>query len=75
MRSDINDTDITAIHIQLNELRSRFDQAMREGNESNDLREIYLQMKELECYLNAREWDPEKHVPGNQRSIPGGLWV
>ena len=63
MQSDINDeisTDITAITIQLNELRSKFDQAMREGSETSDLRETYLQMKELECYLKALQWEPER---------------
>jgi hypothetical protein len=67
MQSDIN-TDITAITIQLNELRSKFDQGMREGQQFSDLKETYLQIKELECYLKALDWDPEKetishHVP------------
>lgn len=64
MQSDINDeasTDITAITIQLNELRSKFDLGMREGHEPADLKEIYLQMKELECYLKALQWEPERH--------------
>ena len=46
MQSDISSevsTDITAITIQLNELRSKFDQGMREGHEPADLKEIYLQ--------------------------------
>jgi hypothetical protein len=64
MQSDINNevsTDITAITIQLNELRSKFDQGMREGCEPSDLKETYLQMKELECYLKALQWEPERH--------------
>ena len=63
MQSDINNeasTDVTAITIQLNELRSKFDQGMREGHEPSDLKEIYLQMKELECYLKALQWEPER---------------
>lgn len=60
MESDIiNSTDVISINIQLNELRSKFDQAMREGIEGIDLRETYLQIKELECHLNALQWDPE----------------
>lgn len=68
MQSDINTdfTDVTALTIQLNELRSKFDQGMREGQELSDLKETYLQMKELECHLNALQWDPERHV--NQRN-------
>lgn len=62
MQSDINFdvSDITTITIQLNELRSRFDQGMRESREPNNLRDIYLQMKELECHVNALQWEPEK---------------
>lgn len=62
MQPDIDHTDITAINIQLNELRSKFDLAMREEHEFQDLRETYLQMKELECYLNALSWDPDKKI-------------
>jgi hypothetical protein len=71
MQSDISNevsTDITAITIQLNELRSKFDQGMREGREPSDLREIYLQMKELECYLKALQWEPEKYNNANLQS-------
>ena len=73
MQSDIVYTDSTAISIQLNELRSKFDQAMRESSDHLDLRDIYLQIKELECYLNALHWDPE-HQPmhGN---IPTPSWM
>ena len=66
MQSDINNaisTDITAINIQLNELRSKFDQGMREGQEPSDLKETYMQMKELECYLKALQWEPERQRP------------
>lgn len=63
MQSDINldRADITTITIQLNELRSRFDQGMREGHEPTDLRLTYQQMKELECHLKALQWEPETH--------------
>jgi hypothetical protein len=60
MQSDIATNDVTAINIELNELRSKFDQAMRGGSEYPDLRQIYLHMKELECHLNALQWEPEK---------------
>lgn len=65
MQSDIN-IDTTAITIQLNELRSKFDQGIREAQELSDLKEIYLQIKELECYLIALQWDPDKQSPGQQ---------
>lgn len=62
MQPDIDYTDITAINIQLNELRSKFDLAMREEHDFQDLREIYLQIKELECYLNALNWAPDNKI-------------
>ena len=66
MQSDIVSNDITAINIQLNELRSKFDHGMREGGDFPHMRETYLQMKELECYINALQWDPEKPVAVSQ---------
>lgn len=63
MQSDIKSeisNDVTAITIELNELRSKFDQGMREGHEPGNLKETYLHMKELECYLKALQWDPER---------------
>lgn len=68
MQSDITNTDLTSINIQLNELRSRFDQAMRENDETIDLRDTYLQIKQLECYVNALQWDPEHHQNMNSRA-------
>jgi hypothetical protein len=66
MQSDIDTTDLTSINIQLNELRSRFDQAMRENDESIDIRETYLHIKELECYVKALQWDPEHSAANPQ---------
>jgi hypothetical protein len=75
MQSDIVNNDITAINIQLNELRSKFDHAMREGNDLPDLRETYLQMKELECYINALQWDPEKQFVTHQQVATTHTWM
>jgi hypothetical protein len=64
MQSNVSNeasTDITAITIELNELRSKFDQGMREGQEPSDLKETYQHMKLLECHLKALQWDPERH--------------
>ena len=65
MQSDISLSDVTAINIQLNELRSKFDQAMREEHDFTELKETYLQMKQLECYINALNWSPESHLAAN----------
>jgi hypothetical protein len=74
MESDIMNNDITAINIELNELKSKFDQAMRGGSEVIDLREIYLQMKELECHINALQWDPEKQLQSHHSSPSLSWW-
>lgn len=67
MQSDIND-DVTAISIQLNELRSKFDLAMREEHDIMELRETYQQMKELECHIKALHWCPENHMSSHTSS-------
>jgi hypothetical protein len=65
MQSDINpDIDITAITIELNELRSKFDQGMRDDRDFWELKQTYLHMKELECHLKALQWGPEKTAYG-----------
>lgn len=68
MQSDIytDFSDVTSLNIKLNELRSRFDQGMREGQDLSELKETYLQMKELECHIKALQWDPERQY--NQRN-------
>jgi hypothetical protein len=74
MQTNPVSNDITAINIQLNELRSKFDHAMRDGTDYVDLRETYLQMKELECYINALQWEPEKQFMVHHHS-PTGAWL
>lgn len=49
--------DSTSIRIQLNELKSQFDHAIRDGDDFTNLKAIHLKIKELECQLNAMEWD------------------
>lgn len=51
------DSDVTAMRIHLNELRSTFDQAMRDGNSFAMMKEIHLQIKELESCINVLEWN------------------
>ena len=48
---------------------------MREGNDLPDLRETYLQMKELECYINALQWDPEKQFVTHQQVATTHTWM
>ena len=69
MQSDINPhIDITAITIELNELRSKFDQGMREDQDLCELKQTYLHMKELECHLKALQWVPEITAYGRSAS-------
>jgi hypothetical protein len=50
--------DATAIRIHLNELKTKFDDAMYSGEEFSKLKRIYMEIKELECCLNVNvlEW-------------------
>jgi hypothetical protein len=54
--------DVSALTILLNEYRSMFDKAMREGETFDNLKKLYLQIKELECHLNALEWDEGRNL-------------
>jgi hypothetical protein len=63
----MTNNDITAIRIQLNELKSKFDRSMREGETFGELRVIHMQIKEMECYLNAMEWDADVHANTGSR--------
>lgn len=51
------DSDVTAMRIHLNELRSRFDQAIREGESFVTMKDIHLQIKELESCIKVLEWN------------------
>ena len=73
------DSDVTAMRIHLNELRSRFDQAMREGESFSVMKDIHLQIKELESCIKVLEWqggtpftrikneEPASRMPGERR--------
>ena len=63
-------TDVTSLTIELNELRSKFDYTVREGNNLSDLRNMYDHIKELECYIDALKWDSEKHSVSHPSSFP-----
>ena len=60
------DTDVSAMHIHLNELRSRLDQAIRDGDSFTMMKEVHLQIKELESCIKVLEWN----VPPRGKSEP-----
>lgn len=60
MQHDIR-TDITSISIELNELKSKFDLSMRQGDSFANLKKVYMKIKELTCHLQALEWDTQKY--------------
>lgn len=60
------DIDVTTMRIHLNELRSRFDQAMREGEEFSRMKEMHLQIKELESCIKVLEWSAPIHRQGSE---------
>jgi hypothetical protein len=51
--------DVTAIRMHLNELKTQFNKSMLGGEEFASVK-IYMQIKELECYLNELEWEADK---------------
>jgi hypothetical protein len=53
-------TDITSLSIQLNELKSKFDQSMRHGDTYANLKKLYMQIKELTCHLQTLGWDASR---------------
>jgi len=59
MQTDIYN-DVTSMRIELNELRTKFDKSLRAGENFEDVKTIHAQIKELECHLNALEWQPER---------------
>jgi hypothetical protein len=60
------DSDVTAMRIHLNELRSRFDQAMRDGETFITMKEIHMQIKELESCIKVLEWNGASVPPRGQ---------
>ena len=57
------DSDVTAMRIHLNELRSRFDQVVRDGESFTTMKELHMQIKELESCIKVLEWtgNPAPH--------------
>jgi chromosome segregation ATPase len=64
------ETDVTSVSIRLNELKNKFDQCMRQGDTFANVRAIYNQIKELECFLKAMIWDPRTN---NSSATPSVL--
>jgi len=52
--------DVISIRTHLNDLKTRFDSAMLEGEQFVIQKKIYMEIKELECHLKVMEWDSEK---------------
>jgi len=54
--------DVIAIRIRLNELKTQFDNAMRDGENFAALKKIYMEIKELECHLKVIDWSADNKV-------------
>ncbi len=52
------ENDAASVSIHLNELKNKFDQCMRNGEAFAEARKLYMEIKELECFLKALVWDP-----------------
>ena len=53
------DNTNTELSIELNELKSQFDDAMCRGNQFENARTLYDQIKELSSRINALNWEPQ----------------
>jgi hypothetical protein len=56
----VTQKDAIAMRIHLNELRTQFDTAMRNGETFANLKKVYMEIKELECHLKVIEWEATK---------------
>jgi len=54
---EANNSFLTA---RLNELKSQFDQRMQQGGSFEEVKQVYLQIKELELKLNDVKWHSQK---------------
>ena len=61
--------DVTAMRIHLNELKSRFDLGLIEGKSFEQVKKIYMEIKELEYQISVFEWKPVNIFNGKQRRI------
>ena len=56
------EVDMISLRNNLNILEIRFDQGMLEGELFNNLKKIYMEIKETQCHLKVMEWDSEKEL-------------
>ena len=56
------EVDMISLRNNLNILEMRFDQGMLEGELFNNLKKIYMEIKETQCHLKVMEWDSEKEL-------------
>ena len=66
------ENDVTAMRIHLKELQSQFDKAMREGESFTTMKEIHMQIKELESHLKVLEWSGQRSMGNDPSSRTGG---
>lgn len=59
--------DTSALRIHLNELKSEFDKAMRDGEEFSKVKILHKAIKEVEWHLKMLEWEKAPH---SARSSP-----
>ena len=60
--------DVITIRIRLNELKTQFDRAMRDGEEFAALKKIYMEIKELECHLKVIDWSADNKARIHSRN-------
>jgi hypothetical protein len=61
--------DVNAMSIHLHELKSLFNQAVREHRADEDIRKIHSQIDELERRREGGQWSPATHPPRQSTAI------
>lgn len=54
--------DVVAMRVHLHELKSAFDTAINNGGVFQDIKKIYMHIKELECRLNVMDWQSGNEI-------------
>ena len=58
--NEYHEANSSFLTTRLNDLKSQFDQKMQQGGSFEEVKQVYLQIKELELKLNDVKWHSQK---------------
>ncbi len=56
------EVDMISLRNHLNILEMQFDQGMLKNELFDNLKKIYMEIKETQCHLKVMEWDSDKEM-------------